>query len=62
VSASLHGRTFRASVPLRTPALYRLTARGGTAARPSAAPAVYVRAVRHAVKSSAAAASGGASA
>ena len=47
IKAAVHGRAFTAVIPLRTPALYRLTARGGTAAHPSAAAPVFVRAVRH---------------
>jgi hypothetical protein len=48
VRAKVRKQRFSASLRLRQAGLYRLTARTGTAARPVAAPALYVRAVRRA--------------
>ncbi len=60
VRASVKGTSWAADVPLRRPALYRLTAVGGTVKEPVRADPVYVRAVRKA--SSLRGAQGGASA
>jgi hypothetical protein len=48
VRVKVSGQRFTARVALRTAGLYRLTPRTGSTARPVAAPALYVRAVRRA--------------
>jgi len=58
VPAQVRSGRFTAKVRLRTPGIYRLTARAGTKAKPVAAPAVFVRAVRN--QADVARASGGA--
>jgi hypothetical protein len=60
VRARVGKTTFAASVPLKKPALYRLTAVGGTTKAPVRTPLVFVRAVRRA--SSVGGGQGGASA
>jgi 5-hydroxyisourate hydrolase-like protein (transthyretin family) len=49
VRVTVRRQGFSVRVRLRSAGLYRLTARTGTRSSPIAAPAVYVRAVRHAV-------------